>query len=181
MSWHTEALLFEAERLALRADELGPQNYMSHFALGRVLTQKGELEGSVAPLELAVALNPSSILVLNALGQAYLYSDRMDDVARVFKRISRIDPIQDTVSLWLRAWAAWQRGECVDALGTIQSMPVIPPEAMKLPAVIHLCLGDTEAAAEAVRTFLDRYPDSTLAREAETNARNWTADDPRKR
>lgn len=177
----TEGLLSEAETLAQRAVELGPQNYMSHFALGRVLMQTGEVRRSVAALEAAAALNPSSILVLNALGQAYLYSDRLDEVDRVFNRIARIDPIQDSVTLWLRAWADWQRDACADALGTMQAMPVIRPEAMKLLAVIQFCIGDTDAAAASIGAFLNRYPDWTLAREIETNARNWTSDDPRKR
>lgn len=176
-----DALLDEAEGLALRAVELGPQNYMSHLALGRVLMQRGEVERSTAALEAARELNPSSILVLNALGQAYIYSDRLGDVREVFDHVARIDPIQDTVSLWMRAWAEWQGDECDAALQTMQSIPAIPPEAMKLFAVIQLCRGDLEAADAAARSFLDRYPDWTLARELETNARNWTTDAPRTR
>lgn len=182
--WSTdsaEAVLAEAEMMARRAVELGPQNYMAQFALGRVLMQKGEIERSVAALEAAAALNPSSILVLNGLAQAYIYSDQLDDVDRVLARVARIDPIQDSVSLWMRAWADWQGEDCAAALAVMQSMPVIPPEAMKLLSVIHVCLGDAEAAGAAAGTFLDRYPDWTLAREVETNARNWTTDAPRER
>lgn len=182
--WSPEAadkLLAEAKTHADRAVELGPQNYMSHFALGRVLMQMGEVERSVASLEAAATLNPSSIIVLNALAQAYVYSDRLDDVDRVWERIVRIDPIQDTVTLWMRAWAYWQRGDCQNALSTMQAMPVLPPEAMKLLAVVNLCVGDTDAAASAASMFLDRYPEWTLARELETNAGNWTSDGPRNR
>ncbi|MEM0949271.1 MAG: winged helix-turn-helix domain-containing protein [Pseudomonadota bacterium] len=175
------ALLDEAKTLGLRAVQLGPQNYMAHLALGRVLMQRGEIERSVAALEAAGELNPSSVIVLNALGQAYIYSDKLDDAFRVFDRIAQIDPIQDPVSLWMRAWAEWQAGECANALDSMQSIPAIPPEAMKLLAVIHACLGDTEEAGIAASAFLDRYPDWTLAQELETNARNWTVDEPRDR
>ena len=177
----TEDQLTEAEALAQRAVELGPQNYMTHFALGRVLMQMGEVERSVAALETSVSLNPSSIMVLNALGQAYIYDDRLDDVDRILAQASRIDPIEGTLTLWMRAWAHWQDGDCEDALDTMQRMPVIPPEALKLLAVVNLCLGDTEAAEVAASAFLDRYPDWTLSQEVATNARNWTTEDPRNR
>lgn len=177
----TEDLLTEAETLARRAVELAPQNYITHFALGRVLMQQGEIERSVAALEVSAALNPSSITVLNALAQAYIYSDRLDDVHRVLERVARIDPIQDTVTLWMRAWSAWQGNDCEGALDVLQAIPVIPPEALKLLSVVHLCLQDRVAAQMAARSFLERYPDWTLAREVETNARNWTVAAPRDR
>jgi hypothetical protein len=81
----------------------------------------------------------------------------------------------------MRAWADWQGEDCEDALAVMQAIPVIPTEAMKLLAVIHVCLGDTEGASAAVGAFLTRYPDWTLSREIETNARNWTTDEPRDR
>lgn len=177
----TEDQLTEAEVLAQRAVELGPQNYMTHFALGRVLMQMGEIERSIVSLEASASLNPSSIMVLNALGQAYIYSDRLDDVDRILEQAARIDPIEGTLTRWMQAWAHWQDGDCDDALDTMHGMPVIPPEAMKLLAVVNLCLGDIEAAEIAVSAFLNRYPDWTLAQEVETNAQNWTTDVPRNR
>ena len=177
----TAEVLAEAERAARKGIELNPGNYLTHFALGRVLMQQGDIAGSIAALKRAAELNPSSAMVLNGLGQSYIYGDETEALMETVERVRVIDPLPGTLSLWVRAWAQWQTGDCAAARDSVQAMTSVPLEANKLRAVIEVCLGDMDAAAADVAAYLDHNPDWTLRREIEANAGNWVADGPRER
>lgn len=174
-------VLDEAERAAEQAIALNPYNYAGHFALGRVRMQQGDITGSVAALKRAAELNPSSAMVLNGLGQSYLYADDRAALAATVARVKVIDPLPGTLTLWLRAWAAWQMGDCTSAQETVAAMSHAPLDAAKLRAVILVCTGDTEAAAAEIAAYLEKRPGWTLTREIEVNAGNWQTDGPRDR
>ena len=176
-----DAVLDEAEQAARRAIQINPTNYLSHFALGRVLMQRGEIRDSISALSRAAELNPSSAMVLNGLGQSYIYADDSEALMRTVARVRVIDPLPGTLTLWVRAWAEWQTGDCEAAKASVGAMTNVPLEANKLRAVIEICVGNTEAAEAEIAEFLARNPDWTLAREVAANAVNWSADGPRDR
>ena len=175
------SVLSQAEAAANKALELNPQNYMAHFALGRVLMQKGDVLGSIAALNRAHGLNPSSSYVLTALGQSYIYADDQENLRTTLDRIAAVDPLPGTLSYWVRAWGQWQLGACQAARDTLHSMPSAPFEMKKLRAVIYVCVGDNAAAQKEIREYLEKKPDWSIGREVSTNATNWISDAPRER
>lgn len=56
-----------------------------------------------------------------------------------------------------------------------------PAEAHKLLSVVHVCLGETDAARAALARFLTASPDWTLAREAAIHKSVWRYDAGRER
>lgn len=171
-----EEVLAQARAYALHAVEIAPDNYMSHFALGRALMQGGDMAGAIKELEKAAELNPASAMVLNALAQPYLYLGDTDEVFRLVRRSEAIDPLHGMVLIWLKAWALWQVGECDRALETIRAISNPPVEAFKLLTVIHACRGDEAKARQVLASYMETNPDWSLARETELNAANWTAE-----
>lgn len=174
-------VLAEAEAAARKAVELNPQNYMTHYALGRVLMQAGDIEGSIAVLERARHQNPSSAQVLNALAQSYLYAGDSANLEETVARVARIDPLPGVLTLWVRAWAQWQAGDCDAARATVAEVPSAPLEMNKLRAVIHVCTGEVGAAQRDLAAYLKARPDWNVASEVTANAGNWMDDGPRQR
>jgi len=182
--WEAEnavTVLNDAKRLAIKSIELAPQNYMTHFALARVLMQQGEISEAIVALERSVELNPSSALVLNGLGQSYIYAGDIEAVQTVTAKVAEIDPLPGVLTLWVRAWGQWLANECEAAQSSYSSMPTKPIAANKLRAVIAMCLGETESAIKAIDAYRDKHPDWSREVELDTNAANWMVDGPRDR
>jgi tetratricopeptide (TPR) repeat protein len=72
----------EARRSAAEAVRLAPANFAAHTALGRALTDLGEVAGAVTELEAAKKLEPTSPQVRIALASAYQKAGRPQDAAR---------------------------------------------------------------------------------------------------
>ncbi len=176
-----EPVLTEAEAAARKAVDLNPQNYMTHYALGRVLMQRGDITGSIAALERARQQNPSSAQVLNALAQSYIYAGETGKLLEKVARVDRIDPLPGVLTLWVRAWAQWQTDDCDGAQATMDRLSSAPIEINKLRAVIHVCTGEIGAARRDLAAYLESRPEWTVAGEVAANAGNWLSEGPRQR
>lgn len=71
-----------ARDYAAQASRAAPGNFAAHTALGRALTDLGEIPGAVTELELAKKLEPTSPQVRIALASAYQKAGRPADAAR---------------------------------------------------------------------------------------------------
>ena len=154
---------------------LAPENYMAHYALGRVLMSRRQSDAAIKELERAADLNPSSAMVIHGLIQPYLYKGEMVRVFDLLDHAERIDPLHGRGIHWLRAWAHWQADQCSAARAAYLRMSNPPIESFKLQSAIHRCLGQDTAATEVLRTYLKTFPDWTMRREAELNKDLWTA------
>lgn len=67
---------------AQQAVGLGPESFVAHNALGRVLVESGDLTRGVAELELACKAAPQSPEIRVALASAYAKAGRKEDAAR---------------------------------------------------------------------------------------------------
>lgn len=74
--------LEEAESLAKQAVEIEPKNHDTHHMLGRVLLAAGQIQRSVAELELAKRLSPERSAIRFHLASAYRELGRKEDAQR---------------------------------------------------------------------------------------------------
>jgi TolB-like protein/Flp pilus assembly protein TadD len=91
---------FESGRKAVASDE---RDADAHFALGRILYLKRELDASMAELQVAVAYNPNFAHAHLGLGTALMYAGEWDRAIESFDRATRLSP-HDPL-LWIFATA----------------------------------------------------------------------------
>lgn len=168
-----DATLAEAVGHAEKAVGLAPGNYAAHFALGRVRMQQGNQLRAIEAFETALQLNPSSADTMNALAQSYFYLGQTDRALEALAQSARIDPLPSFVHSWMTAWVLWQANRCEDAERAFARLAAPPPEAHKLLAAIHACLGAFDTAAQALDVFLTAEPDWTLETERAVHAGVW--------
>ena len=161
---------------AQKAVSLAPDNYVAHFALGRVRMQQGNQTSAIGAFETALSLNPSSADALNALAQSYFYIGQNERALEALAESARIDPLPGFIHPWMSAWTLWQDQRCDDALNSFSRIAAPPPPAHKLLAVIHVCRGEVEKASDALAAFLSSEPDWTASRERELHADQWIAE-----
>ncbi len=176
-----EAMLAEAIEHGETAVAIAPENYSAHFALGRVRLQAGDHLQAIKAFETALKLNPSSADTMNAYAQAFLYLGENERAIDILEKSERIDPLPSRVHSWLLAWVLWQDGRCEEAEAAFARMAVAPPPAQKLGSVIQTCLGNAEAAREALETYRASAPDWTPDAEAEAQRDVWVFDEGRER
>ncbi len=168
--------LQEAINHAQKAVSLAPENYAAHFALARVRMQQGNQIAAIEAFERAIVLNPSSADALNALAQSQFYLGQNERALEALARSERIDPLPSFIHSWMSAWVLWQDHRCEEALKSFSRLSAPPPEAHKLLATIHMCLGEDGKATKALRTFLAKEPDWTASQEKELHEAQWIAD-----
>jgi tetratricopeptide (TPR) repeat protein len=168
--------LQEAIGHAQKAVSLAPDNYVAHFALGRVRMQQGNQIGAIQAFETALRLNPSSADILNALAQSHFYLGQNDRALEVLAQSARIDPLPGFVHPWMSAWVLWQIRDCDDALQSFSRIASPPPEAHKLLSAIQVCRGEMDKANKALDAFLVAQPGWTISREEDIHFGRWIAE-----
>jgi TolB-like protein len=163
------------ERLARKAVELDPNNFMAYLALGRVMLFNREVPAAIGAFRRGAELNPSSSLVLVGLADALVFLGETGQALDVIAQAERIDPLYGFSVVWTKAWALWQAGECQTALEEFLGCPSMPVAAYKDLAAIHHCLGNKQKAADAIRAYLAQNPTYTLARIRADHNGMWTA------
>lgn len=161
--------------LARKAVELDPNNFMAYQALGRVLIHNRDVEAAIGAFRRGVELNPSSSLIAMGLADALVYVGKTDEALEVLAQLERIDPLYGFGLTWAKSSALWQAGQCEQALGAFHSTPSMPVAAYKELAAIHHCLGNDDAAANAMQEYLAENPTWAVSREREINTGMWTA------
>lgn len=160
---------------AQKGVNLAPDNYLGHFALGRVRMQQGNQIGAIQAFEAALQLNPSSAFALNALAQSYFYLGQNDRALETLSQSALINPLPGFVHSWMSAWTLWQDNQCDPAMNSFTRIASPPPQAHKLLAVIHVCRGEKHKASEALAVFLAAEPGWTISRERELHSKQWIA------
>ncbi len=84
--------LKEAQELAEEAISLDDKEPYGHFALGRVLTTRGEFSRAISQLQRALELNPNFAFAYYAVGAALMFSGRVEDSFPHFDEAMRQSP-----------------------------------------------------------------------------------------
>jgi len=87
-NWDWEA----AESKLTKALELNPDYSSAHQWYAEYLTAMGRHEGSISELQLAVQLDPLSLVISADLGRAFYYARRYDEVFKQEAKTLEMDP-----------------------------------------------------------------------------------------
>ena len=168
-----EDILGEAETLARQVVEIAPDNYMSHYAMGRVRTSQKDYPGGLIHYRRAAELNPSDSLVPMAMARPLLFTGQTDEAIEVLLKAQSVDPIHNKVLTAQLGWAYWQNGECDKGLNTLRGTPTPPLQSLPILAVLHVCAGQIDEAKQVVGTLLEMRPDFTIADEILNSPADW--------
>ncbi|MDA7427024.1 winged helix-turn-helix domain-containing protein [Primorskyibacter aestuariivivens] len=175
LGWMTprEAVLDESVELAKTALRLDPENYMSHFALARVLSRRSENAESILHFQRAARLNPSDSIILIGMSVPLLYSGQTDAAIEALQKAAEVDPLHGDWLRWQLGWAYWQKNQCDKGLEAMQSMSSPPSASNKTLAALLVCLDRLPEAQNAMADYLAANPGYTRANEAQDVPTDW--------
>lgn len=157
-----------ARRFAERGLELDPMDPFANFAMGRTFWLQGELESSLAWLELATAINPNYAQGMYARAWAETLAGRGLEGRRhvdLAMRLSPLDPLHYAM-LATRAFSHMVLGEDAEAADWA-ARAARSPGAHVLIALIavaaHALQGDDSRAAFWAANVRSRHPSLTVA------------------
>ena len=171
-----DAVLAEAMSLATKAMEIDPDNYMSHYAMARILASLGQPDEAIQHYQRAIELNPSDSLVLIAMSIPLLNVGQVERALDVLKQAQSVDPLHGDWLLTQFGWTYWQLQDCDQGLEALRAMASPPKYSYKILAALHVCAGDIGAAQKAMATYLETDPDLTIAKEAANSRTVWKVD-----
>ena len=168
----------ELARTALRLD---PENYMSHYALARVLSRQGVHAESILHFERAAKLNPSDSIVWIGMSVPLLYSGRSEEALEALQRAKEVDPLHGDWLRWQLGLAYWQINECQRGLEEMQSMASPPSPSGKAKAALLVCLDRIDEAEGVMSKYLESRPDFSIEIEEASVPEDWQPDGTRER
>lgn len=168
----------ELARTALRLD---PENYMSHYALARVLSRQGEHAESILHFGRAAKLNPSDSIVWIGMSVPLLYSGKSEEALEALHRAKVVDPLHGDWLRWQLGLAYWQTNECELGLEEMQSMASPPSASSKAKVALLVCLDRIEEAEEVMSDYLESRPGFTIEIEDASVPGDWQPEGTRER
>ncbi len=176
-----DEILEHSVGLARTALRLDPENYMSHYALARVLSRRGEHAESILHFERAAKLNPSDSIVWIGMSVPFLYSGRSKDALKALHRAKEVDPLHGDWLRWQLGLAYWQIDECERGLEEMQSMASPPSASAKAKVALLVCLGRISDAKEAMAAYLKVRQGFTIEIEEASTPKDWAPEGTQRR
>ncbi len=176
-----DEVLDQSIKLARTALRLDPENYMSHYALARVLSRQGIHAESILHFERAAKLNPSDSIVWIGMSVPLLYSGRSEDALEALQRAKEVDPLHGDWLRWQLGLAYWQINECERGLEEMQSMASPPSASAKAKIALLVCLDRIEEAENAMSAYLETRPGFSIEIEDASVPKDWKPDGTRER
>jgi tetratricopeptide (TPR) repeat protein len=122
------------------------------FALGAAYDQSKRPKDSIAAYQRAADLDPSDVHTIDALGQALLNDDQLDEALKQFKMLSDADP-EDTSALVHIGEIQRRQGKFEDALATIRKARKQDPSLLEAGFNEGLILDVLGRFDEATQTY----------------------------
>ncbi len=144
-----------AETTFLEVLRREPMNAEARYRLGRLLAERGNVDGALAALEQACRVSPMTLSYHVQLAQLYLRAGRTDDGVRELRLTRRLAPSdpESAYNLGLGLAQAGSLKEAAAELETAVSQGYADPRVHQVLAQVHTRLGDAEAARRAQETY----------------------------
>ncbi len=145
---------YDAGRQAVAADE---RDADAHFALGRILYLRHDLDTSIAEFEVAIAHNPNFAHAHIGLGTALLYAglfDRAVESCDLAVRLSPNDPLL-WLTLTVKGLALICSGQYEEAAEATRQATRHPNAAWTAPCILASALGHLGETARAEAALAD--------------------------
>jgi adenylate cyclase len=161
-----DAVLDEAERWALRALELDPQEPVSHMALGNVLLWRRDHDGALAEFRQMTAIDPNFAQGHMATGLGLTYAGQPAEALEAFAFAMRLDPHYPAIVLHFVAQAHFSLGSYETAARLLNERIARNPATDSSRMLLASCyghLGRLDDARAAWEQMLKVNPDFSLA------------------
>lgn len=170
-----EEAVQQARKMAEKALELDPENYLTHYLLGHLHLLSGKVAQGQAKYEKTQELNPSFSNGFVGGASALIYLGETAEAIEDIKYGMRIDPLHPQWFNSQLAWAYWASGDCDAAIAAFLPMTRIPAVTQRTRAAVLSCKGDAEEAARAMEVYLDARPGASLANEHDRVQDLWSS------
>ncbi|QKK18384.1 peptide antibiotic resistance protein [Rhizobium indicum] len=153
-------LLHLAEENALRAIERDPASAAGHRELGVTKLYLGDVDASVAALDLAEQLSPHFADVIYSHADTLVHASRPGDALAKIRRAISLNPIAPDAYLWCAAGASFFLEQYEDAIAYVEAMKDKAP-AHRIAAASCAMIGDRKRAlfhrqrAESINPVFD--------------------------
>nr|WP_204347642.1 peptide antibiotic resistance protein [Rhizobium laguerreae] len=153
-------LLHLAEQNALRAIERDPASAAGHRELGVTKLYLGDVDASVAALDLAEQLSPHFADVIYSHADTLVHASRPGDALAKIRRAISLNPIAPDAYLWCAAGASFFLEQYEEAIAYVEAMKDKAP-AHRLAAASCAMIGDRKRAlfhrqrAESINPVFD--------------------------
>ena len=127
------------------------------FALGAAYQQMKDSKDAIAAYQRANQMDPDDVRTLDALAQALLTDNQLDEAMKQFKKLAAADP-EEPGPLVHISEIQLKQGNYTDALATIKKARTIDPtnlEAGYNEAMLYDVLGQFDQAAKAYQHMVD--------------------------
>ncbi len=159
--------LMQAQKLALEAIELAPDEAGGHFAFGLVRRLQGRNDESLASFERALKLEPNNASVHAQIGFSKMLLGRFEETEPLIRKAIRLNPRNSANCIWatIAGMANFYLERDQQAVAwfkrAIELGPHIPRNHQFL-AAIYALRGERAKAAEHVEIMLNMSPPTTL-------------------
>ena len=145
---------YESGRQAIVFDE---RDADAHFALGRILQMRHELDASIAECEAAVSYNPSYAHAHLGLGTALMFAGKWSPAIENLDRTIRLSPHDPLLWIVLTAKSMALLGlrQLEEAEETVRQATRQPTAELSPYAVLAAILGQSKKDAEAQQAMVD--------------------------
>ncbi len=154
-----------AYEAASRALSLNPRLARSYSVLALLQMLESEHENAVASARKAVAFNPNSAEAHLNLAVVLVFAGRHDAALKAMETVLRLNPkppsyVQDYYGL-----ALYMNRRYDEALAALDEAQAITNSDLRLDllAAVNARMGRMDAAKAAMQSFLERWPDQSLA------------------
>ncbi|QMU56813.1 MAG: hypothetical protein GKR98_00480 [Boseongicola sp.] len=180
MAWYAET---ETERNAMRGNavamleralELDPENYLTHYLMGHLHADAGDLDLARARYDKTKLLNPSFSNAFVGSSPPLIYRGDLDAAIADIQHGMAIDPLHPEWFHRYLAWAYWSAGDCGAAKSALDQLSRPSPNALKTKAAVQVCLGETADSRVTAQALLEREPNLTISMERDNFDGLWT-------
>ncbi|MBX5068889.1 peptide antibiotic resistance protein [Rhizobium lentis] len=153
-------LLHLAEQHALRAIERDPSSAAGHRELGVTKLYLGDVDASVAALDLAEELSPHFADVIYSHADTLVHASRPGDALAKIRKAISLNPIAPDAYLWCAAGASFFLEQYEEAIAYVEAMKDKAP-AHRIAAASCAMIGDRKRAlshrqrAESINPVFD--------------------------
>ena len=158
----TDRSLEIALEMARKAAALKPDDYSSHWILGRAYKKIRDFDRSMAEYERALELNSNDASLLAEMVEILVQTGRAEDAIAQSKLAMRINPHYPDWYLWNLGWAQYFAGDYEEAFVSLKRMSNPPNGARRTLGAVLVRLGRVEEARVVIAAFREQAPDFTV-------------------
>jgi len=154
-----------ALKMALKAYELNPDDYETHWTLGFIYLYQREFDRAIAEYERALELNSNDADFLAEMSNALIYTGRSEQAVAQLKKAMRMNPRHPSWYFGILGLAYYEVGRYKEALVTLKEDNKPFFLVHRNLAAVYVRLGRLEEARVEVSKLLKKKSDYTVKME----------------